>query len=73
MHYREHNPPHFHALYAGQEVQIRIDSMQVMKGSLSQRAFRLVLEWAVLHKEELDENWRLREQRSPLKPIEALE
>ena len=47
--------------------------MQVMKGSLPQRAFRLVLEWAAVHEEELAENWRLREQRRPLKPIEPLE
>jgi hypothetical protein len=31
------------------------------------------MEWAALHKEELQEDWALAEQRAPLKKIEPLE
>jgi hypothetical protein len=34
---------------------------------------RLVLEWYEMHKEALNENWLLAEQRKPLKKIEPLE
>jgi hypothetical protein len=42
----EHNPPHFHASYHGQEVQIDIKRMAVLKGELPPRQLRQVLEWA---------------------------
>lgn len=42
----EHNPPHFHASYNGQEVQIDIKRMTVLKGELPPRQLRQVLEWA---------------------------
>jgi hypothetical protein len=32
-----------------------------------------VLEWAVVHRPELRENWRLAEEHAPLRPIEPLE
>jgi hypothetical protein len=37
------------------------------------QALRLVLEWCLLHKEELLINWELARQRKPLEPIEPLE
>jgi hypothetical protein len=32
-----------------------------------------VLEWLALHREELADDWRLAEQRKPMKPIAPLE
>jgi hypothetical protein len=44
MLWREHNPPHFHATYAGDEVLIDIRTLAVMEGSISKRAMPMVLE-----------------------------
>jgi len=59
MYYDEHAPPHFHALYSGDEAQITIDPIRLWQGDLPQRALSLVIEWAALHQRELMENWNL--------------
>ena len=53
MHIPDHEPPHFHALYSGQEALVEIDSLSVIRGRLPTRALRLVTEWASLHGDEL--------------------
>ena len=72
MYYNEHNPPHFHAVYREHEILIRIADLSVYAGSLPSRAFGLVMEWAHIHKEALQENWGLMETGFPLKRIEPL-
>lgn len=72
MFFSEHGVPHFHAVYGEHEASIEIESGTV-HGALPQRALRLVLEWAELHKAELLENWKLARQGQPLKRIEPLE
>jgi hypothetical protein len=57
MFYREHAPPHFHAYYAGLEVEVAIDDLSVKAGRLPPRAMGLVAEWATLHREELRRAW----------------
>jgi hypothetical protein len=42
--WREHGPPHFHALYGEHEVLIDIRTLEVCQGSLPKRALALVLE-----------------------------
>jgi hypothetical protein len=59
MFWREHGPPHFHALYAEHEALINIRTFEVMEGSLPRRALALVLEWAAEHQAELMEDWEL--------------
>ncbi len=72
MYYRDHRPPHFHAIYGDYEVVVNIDN-GVIEGRFPRRAVRLVLEWYELHREELIEDWLLAEQRKPLKKIAPLE
>jgi hypothetical protein len=36
-------------------------------------ALRLVLDWAELHQNELQDNWTLAQQRKPIKTISPLE
>jgi len=42
MYYAEHGVPHFHARYAGQEASVAIETLEVLAGSLPERALRLV-------------------------------
>jgi hypothetical protein len=44
MYYRDHPPPHFHALYAGSEAKFDIYTLEVIEGVLPPRAARLVRE-----------------------------
>jgi hypothetical protein len=57
MFYGNHAPPHFHAAYQGEEVQVNIETLEVITGRISRRALAFVLEWASLHREELRRAW----------------
>jgi hypothetical protein len=70
--YRDHDPPHFHAIYGEYEVTIGIRD-GVVAGRFPRRALGHVLEWLELHRDELLENWTLARERQPLKPIPPLE
>ena len=72
MYHDDHDPPHFHARYAGQEIKVRIDNGS-FRGAFPPRAAALVLEWWSLHKVELMQNWdRVGAGQEPLK-IQPLE
>jgi hypothetical protein len=53
----EHNPPHFHAQYGSNEVEININTLEVVYGKLPNTALYLVKQWAVIHKDELKQIW----------------
>lgn len=72
MFYRDHLPPHFHAVYGEYEVKVDIES-GVVHGTFPSRAMRHVLEWLDLHREELMDNWQRVERREPLLRIAPLE
>ncbi len=57
MYFREHRPPHFHAVYGENEALISIETLGIVSGWLPPRVMGLVVEWASLHKEELKRNW----------------
>ncbi len=73
MYFDEHNPPHFHAIYAGNEAQVGIDPIAVIEGRLPNRATSLVIEWAALHQRELMSNWSQLRNDQPIARIEPLE
>ena len=72
MFWRDHAPPHFHALYAEHEALIDLRDFRDIRGSLPGRAMALVLEWATEHRDELMENWNLCSQLKTPKAIEPL-
>ncbi len=55
IYYREHTPPHFHAIYGDYEVTVEIDT-GIVSGRFPKRALSHVLEWHGLHKEALIED-----------------
>ncbi|HWZ16243.1 MAG TPA: DUF4160 domain-containing protein [Mucilaginibacter sp.] len=72
MFYRDHNPPHFHAVYAEYEGLIDINKLELISGKLPPRVLGLVIEWTALHQEELNENWEKAKRQELLKAIEPL-
>jgi hypothetical protein len=73
MYYEDHAPPHFHATYAGCRAVIRIDTLELLGGSLPRRALALVAEWALLHRTELAADWELARRQQPLESIPPLD
>lgn len=76
FYYREHAPPHFHAVYGEHEAQIALGSHTVLEGKLPGRVLGRVLglvqEWAELHGEELMECWERARQGSEPGNVEPL-
>jgi hypothetical protein len=57
MFYREHGVPHFHAEYQGQHATFTFNG-EVLAGSIGSRtALRLIKEWSLANRAELDANW----------------
>jgi hypothetical protein len=72
MVYDNHNPPHFHAVYGSYEITVEINT-GIVTGRFPRRALSAVLEWLLLHRDELLEDWELARRHEPLKSIVPLE
>ncbi len=72
MYFDDHGPPHFHALYGGDEALIDIDTLAVLEGRLPPRAQGLVVEWGAQHRGELQEAWERARRLEPLGKIDPL-
>lgn len=72
MYFVDHNPPHFHAEYQGMQAEFEIKTLEVIAGSLPNRALGLVVEWANLHQKELLENWNRAQIPEPMEKIQPL-
>jgi len=72
MYFNDHNPPHFHAKYAGDEALFDFNG-DIIEGKLPKRAIKFVQEWISYHKEELQDNWEKARLGEPLNNIEPLE
>lgn len=72
MYFYDHTPPHFHASYGDQHGMFDIERLEMLKGNLSARGQKLVLEWATLHQAELLENWRTMQTDGIFKKIPPL-
>ena len=68
---RDHPIAHFHAHHGEQRASMSVDGL-VLAGSLDARELRLVAEWALLHRDELLENWERARQSRPLVAIAPL-
>lgn len=72
MYADDHNPPHFHAEYAGKNAMIDIQEGVVIRGGLPKRQLSFVLSWCNLHRDELMQNWELSKSKKPLNRINPL-
>ena len=73
MYFADHNPPHFHAIYAEHEALIRIDDGSTIRGELPRMAMRLVEQWRTLRQSELLANWTLAQEPASMYRIEPLQ
>lgn len=73
LYYRDHPPPHFHAIYGDEEAVFSIASGELIEGELRSRAEKLVREWAKERRTELNRAWNQARESQPLDPIPPLD
>lgn len=73
MYYRDHGPPHFHAIYGDHEGLISIEELRLIEGRLPPRVLGLTIEWATKHEAALKADWNAAVAMEPLKKIAPLE
>jgi hypothetical protein len=73
MFFNDHEPPHFHVSYGEFEALIDVNTFEVYRGELPRRALALTLEWAALHRDELQQDWQLAKAGQLPRPIAPLE
>jgi len=72
LHFDDHLPPHFHAVYNEFEVSISIYNFGIVAGGFPPRALSLVTEWALIHHDELIADWNKAVNHEKLLKIEPL-
>ena len=73
MFYKEHPPPHFHAEYQGKRGTFDFEGNMIKGNIRSKTALRLIKQWAILHRDELAQNWDNIEREIPLAKIAPLD
>ena len=73
MFYNDHEPPHFHAEHQGLQGEFDFDGYILVGAIESRTALRLIRESALLHRIELEQNWRLMKTGQALRHIAPLE
>lgn len=57
LYYKDHNPPHFHAIIAGSNALIEIETQKILEGKLPRNKKKKVLKWAKENKDTLLAIW----------------
>ena len=57
MYFDDHNPPHFHAHYAGKEAIVDIAKAKIIRGNLPKRERYLVKAWTLDNQMKLLKMW----------------
>ncbi len=69
---KQHNLPHIHVEYQGQNAVFAIPSGKLLEGNLPAKKVRQVEVWIDLHEEELMADWSLAVKGEPVFPIDPL-
>ena len=72
MNFKDHNPPHFHAMYGDYHITVEINT-GVVEGKFPKRALSLLMEWYEIHKDELLNNWETLRNEGSYEKISPLE
>ncbi|MDD7417558.1 MAG: DUF4160 domain-containing protein [Treponemataceae bacterium] len=73
INWNDHMPPHFHATYAGQDIIVSINELELIEGEMPSKQLKMVLGWAAFHQTELMENWELAVKKQDLFCIDPLQ
>jgi hypothetical protein len=73
MFYRDHGVPHFHAEYQGQQATLTFEGEELAGRISSRTARRLIRDWTLAHRDELEANWQRAKSGEPLERIAPLD
>lgn len=66
---REHNPPHFHAVYGEYNGTFEISTLNMIEGDLPSKAQALIKEWAGQYIDDIMKMWNTKTLKK-LPPLE---
>ena len=72
MYFEDHEPPHFHAEHQGDHATFSFDGNLLAGGIRSGAARRRIAAWALVHRSDLEANWRRIRAGRPLERIPPL-
>jgi len=68
MYFNDHNPPHFHVKYWEYDCYIWIKSLELIEWNLPSKVEKMVLAWAELYQDKLEQEWKLvQDHKQPTK------
>jgi hypothetical protein len=62
----DHLPPHFHAIAPDFEALIEIETLTIMRGSLSRQAEKRLMTWAAANRRTIASEWNRINARFPI-------
>ncbi len=65
FYFKDHFPPHFHAVHENDEALISIETGNIIKGELPRSKEKLIAAWVEIHREELMFNFNESQKDSP--------
>ena len=71
MYYDDNNPPHFHAFFGDYKAIFNFDG-KILEGTMPSSKKKLIIAWALIHKDELKANWQLAKNSEILYNINPL-
>ena len=69
MFYNDHSPPHVHARYGEAKAIVRISDGEIIAGELPPLAAKLVRDWTLARRAELEDNWARARAHQPLERL----
>lgn len=66
---RDHNPPHFHAIYGEYNGSFNIQTLEMIEGDLPLKAQSLIKEWSQKYKSDILNMWNTKTLKK-LPPLE---
>ena len=66
---KDHNPPHFHAVYAESNGSFEIETLDMIEGDLPKKAQSMIKEWGLKYRSEIMEMWNSKTLKK-LPPLE---
>lgn len=54
---KDHNPPHFHAVYGEYNGSFEIETLDMIEGDLPKKAQSMIKEWGLKYRSEIMEMW----------------
>ena len=66
---KDHNPPHFHAIYGEYNGSFEIETLNMIEGDLPKKAQSMIKEWGLKSRSEIMEMWNSKTLKK-LPPLE---